>query len=261
MVSKSPLPTLSEIESEISSCVLFDKCSLLAENSLALSRILPGDSRRGSSDPRILIVTAMPDKTSAESVAYAGNTILNIRKMFLSSSYRVGMDSNLGSKDSVVDFLRSNRIYCTSAVKCYSGETNFPYQGVVDNCRNTYLDRQILSFHSLELILPMGIIATSAILHIPLRMISMGKFIGKNGKGVLYDDKHYHKTVIVLPHPSGQNKNFNPPKLSSNLRLSEFLRRINFINALNQLREVLERMGYPMKSLPPLEYPKGIFDY
>ncbi len=143
------------------------------------------------------------------------------------------------------------RIYQTSSVKCVlHGNPSEVGERVVANCRRKFLDVQISLLHDLELILPMGRLAISSVLHRSLQSLDYGSMIGRSGRGIIAVDENYGRMVVALPHPSGANRAFNPPVLRSGDSPSAVRRKQAFARALRSIRSRLGTMGYRLRDLP-----------
>jgi uracil-DNA glycosylase len=244
-------PELLRLEREIPTCNLFYDCADHAGQIIELSNIAAGDTRRGTHDARILIVTEAPDTRSAKGVAYRGGTGTRIMRMFLRPEYGISVDYEDYGNEGVPGFLKDQRIYQTSAVKCVlHGIPANLGERVVSNCRQKFLDVQIAHLTSLELILPMGRLAISSVLRRPLDTLDYESIISRSGRGILQSDRRYGKTVVALPHPSGMNRSFNPPILRNGDSASVARRKQSFARALSAVRAKLVAMGYSVRSLP-----------
>jgi hypothetical protein len=170
--------------------------------------------------------------------------------MFLRSEYGICLDYEDYGREGVPEFLREMRIYQTSAVKCVlHGSPGILGAKVVENCRQKFLDVQISQLHGLELILPMGRLAISSVLHRPLETLEYGAVIGRSGRGILQSDRRYGKTVVALPHPSGVNRSFNPPVQRIGDSPNVARRKQGFARALRAVRAKLELMEYPLRDI------------
>ncbi len=247
-------PELLRIEREIPKCPLFADCAAHAGQRLELSRIAAGDPRRGTHDARILIVTEAPDRRSGQGRAYQGGTGTRIMRMFLRQDYRIALDYPDYGRGGVPSFLQNNKIYQTSAVKCVlRGATTALGERVVTNCRGKFLDMQIAQLPQLELILPMGRLAAASVLHRHLEDVDLDRIIGRRGIGIQVSDRYYAKTIIVLPHPSGTNRAFNPPVFDASDGPAMSRRKRAFLRALLAVRLKLGAMEYALRSLPDID--------
>lgn len=243
-------PKVLELEREIPRCPLFSDCESSAGRPIKLSAIAAGDSRRGTHDARILIVTEAPDTKSGKGVAYRGGTGTRIMRMFLRPEYRIGLDYPDNGAEGLPAFLGDLKIYQTSAVKCVlGGGTGSLGERVIANCRQKFLDRQISCLHDLELILPMGRLAIASIFHRPFDSIELGEIIGREGNGIVQKDRRYRVAVVALPHPSGVNKSFNPPVFKRDDGPGDIRRKKAFVRALTAVRAKLDSMGYGLRDV------------
>ncbi|HEX9429021.1 MAG TPA: uracil-DNA glycosylase family protein, partial [Candidatus Bathyarchaeia archaeon] len=154
-------------------------------------------------------------------------------------------------REGLIAFLRDMRIYQTSAVKCMlAGEPSALGEQVIANCRKRFLDKQIELLADIELILPMGRMAIASVFHVPLTSVDLRSLIGRPGAGILERDPHYRKMIVGLPHPSGNNRQFNPPLIHEGERLADVKFKASFVRALNGIRVKLEKMGYPLRKIP-----------
>jgi len=253
-------PKLLQLEKEIPTCPLFTDCESNAGQSIQLSAIAAADPRRGTHDARILIVTEAPDTKSAKGVAYRGGTGTRIMRMFLRPQYRIGLDYPDYGTEGLPAFLEKMRIYQTSAVKCVLGVgTANLGERVITNCRQKFLDEQVARLHDLELILPMGRLATASVLHRPLGSVDFDEVIGRRGRGLLQADPYYGLMIVALPHPSGINRSFNPPVFRPGDGPNEIRRKQAFVRALLTIRTKLGSMGYTLQVLRQ-EQPRGPLD-
>ncbi len=244
-------PEVIQLEGQIRKCDLFESCLAAAGQPIELSQIGAGDPRRGSHDAKILIVTEAPDRRSATGSAYRGATGTRIMKMFLRTEYGICVDYPDYGREGLIAFLRDMRIYQTSAVKCMlAGEPSALGEQVIANCRKRFLDKQIELLADIELILPMGRMAIASVFHVPLTSVDLRSLIGRPGAGILERDPHYRKMIVGLPHPSGNNRQFNPPLIHEGERLADVKFKASFVRALNGIRVKLEKMGYPLRKIP-----------
>jgi len=250
MVEAQPKHTMETLEQAIASCPDFNECGNIRGISVQLSEIRAKDSRRGSYDAKILIVTESPDQKSSKGRAYSGSTGTRIMNMFLKDEYAVCLDYDLRSPRYIWRFLIENKIYRTSAVKCAlngsDGSVAAPPR-IVERCRKRFLDGQIRNLRDLELIIPMGRLAIASVLHRPPGNISLQKILGKEGKGILAKDGVYGKRLVALPHPSGTNLLFNPPELKVGDTSAIARQKWQFYQALSTLRNLLIDMGYRLR--------------
>lgn len=252
-------PDLFEAEKGISSCNNYSNCNGQSRHDLSLSSVPPGDDRRGSRDPRILIVTEAPDSSSSEGSAYSGG--LSDRLISLLSGENYGIGLNRQESDSFSDFLKRHRIYATSAVKChFEGGGSNVGDYVVRNCRDIFLQRQIDALQDLELILPMGNVAAASILRKSLSMVKITSLIGTQGDGIHQEHSRYNVPVVLLPHPSGNSMWANAPLIDSNGDPQYWSYKIRFRRALVFIREVLKNMGYEVFKNSPKSWdrPPGL---
>ncbi len=245
-------PELIKLESEVPTCGLYSDCSRHAGQQIELSNIAAGDPRRGTHDARILIVTEAPDSKSAMGVAYRGGTGTRIMRMFLRPEYGICLDYEDYGREGIPAFLRDMRIYQTSCVKCVlHGDPSTVGERVLVNCRRKFLDVQITQLPEVELILPMGRLAISSVLHRSLRRLDYESIVGRFGRGIVAVDASYGKMIVALPHPSGANRAFNPPVLRTGDSPGTIRSKRAFARALAAIRSRLGTMGYRLRELHP----------
>lgn len=258
-----PNDELLSAESGIDSCPNLERCSGSTPCTLELSSIQPKDARRGSRDPLILLVTEAPDKESSEGSAYSGSISTRVISIFKDEKY--GIQLNCHENDSFEEFLIDNRIYSTSAIKCYVSDCNSTQIGnyVVDSCHERYLSQQIKSMDSLELIIPMGRVATESILEIGSSDNQISNIIGMRNRGILTKPKWGNPEVVVFPHPSGLNRLSNPPILDDGDELWIRKYKLRFRDALSYVRQFMDQHGYDVADSRPdiWDQPSGFSDY
>lgn len=258
-----PNKELEKAESGIGSCPNFDKCKASTPCSLALSSIQPQDERRGSRDPVLLLVTEAPDEESSKGSAYSGSTSRRVMSIFHEEKYGIQLQES--QPDTFEEFLIKNRIYTTSAVKCFAKECNIANVGnyVIDSCKEAYLTNQIESMENLKLIIPMGDVATSSILKRDTSQFKLSEIIGKMNTGIFTKEMWGNPKVVVFPHPSGLNRLSNPPILNAKNKPSIRKYKLNFRKALTHVREEMAQLGYnvPEESPDIWETPTGLSDF
>jgi len=241
--------SLLRAEYGISSCSLHSQCNDCSSCSLELSSVRPGDPRRGSRDPKIMLVTEAPDRGSSSGTAYQGGISSRIIDMFTNEEYGIGLDTN--STDSFESFLSENRIYATSAIKCYiDGSTQDLGHQVIHNCKREFLSRQINAMNNLELIIPMGKVACASILSGGLSSMKLTSILGKPGRGILTEDQQNY-SIVAFPHPSGASPLSNPPVLKDSDGRTWTGRKLQFRTALTAVREEMESIGYDVLAEDP----------
>lgn len=244
---------MESLEESIGACQGLGRCREESDFSIRLSRIGSKDARRGPYTAKVLIVTESPDLKSSQGRAYAGSTSTRIMNLFLKDEYVVCLDYDLRSAKSVWQFLIDNRIYRTSAIKCALGSSSAPLQiptTLIERCRGRFLEKQIGLLGDLELIVPMGKVAISSVLHMPLNLFSIPMILGKWDRGILQQDQHYGKKIVALPHPSGSNPLFNPPIKRIGDSLETVKVKWRLYKALSVLRSFLEDIGYRLRKKP-----------
>lgn len=249
----SPSPqnvALSEAESGIATCPNYSKCSAVANCTLELSQIEPEDERRGSRDPRVLLVTEAPDSESSQGSAYQGPTSQRIMSLFRDERYGISLADSASSNFPL--FLKENDIYVTSAVKCEveMGQAQGIDYYVITSCRERYLQPQIDAMGELDLMLAFGSIATSSLLGRG-NIDDFTSMIGRMGTGILNSEQGYDPPLVLLPHPSGNNPYFNPPIINPETPQSLWGYRIRFRKALSFVRDVLREIEYEVREGPP----------
>ncbi len=244
---------LIDSESDIPACPRFTLCNASKAFDLRLSAIKGGDPRRGSPDPKILLVTEAPDPKSGSGEAYSGPSAKRIMNYFLEDKFGVCLDYSRRSSPYFVQFLRQRGIYVTSAVKCtmVRGNAQDLNYDVIRRCREEYLDGQIDALDHLEVIVPLGVIAASSVLHLAPRTLRLGRILGISGRGILEADGFYGKKLVVLPHPSGNNYWANPPLPQQDDSAKVSRHKSQFRAALIALRAFLISAGYRLRELPP----------
>lgn len=253
---------LLEAESGISSCENYDACNGGASCDLALSSVEPGDIRRGSRKPRVLIITEAPDKVSSEEAAYSGGLSKRLISIFCDEKYGIG----LGRTEDVdfPEFLSDHRFYATSAIKCHiSGGGGEVGNYVIPQCRNRYLDEQIEALNELELIIPMGNVAAASLTRQSISSVSVTSLIGHQGQGIFPNHGRYNLPVVLLPHPSGNNPYANPPIIDASGNADSWAYKIRFRHALTFIREVLRDLDYDVFRNSPSswERPPGLSEF
>lgn len=235
---------LEKAESGFQDCSKLKSCNADSDCTLELSQIPPGASRRGSRNPRILLVTEAPDEDSSEGTAYQGSTSTRMQNFFCREDYGIGLDQ--GNFDSFSEFLRENRIYATSAVKCciVEGGGNEVGYDVIETCSKMYLENQIEAMPNLELIIPMGTVATAAILRTSPDEFQLTSILGRRNQGVFQNYDNWGADVIALPHPSGMSPLSNPPVVDGEGSRSRWRDVESFRRALEEIRNRLDTMGY-----------------
>lgn len=235
---------LENAESGIQDCPEFGACNAATDCTLSLSQIPPRASRRGSRNPRILLVTEAPDEESSGGTAYQGSTSTRMKNFFCREDYGIGLDD--GNFDSFTEFLQENQIYATSAVKCCIAEGGGSdiSEHVIETCTEMYLEKQIQAMSELELIIPMGVIATSAILGKSPDRFQLTSILGRRNQGVFQNYDKWGADVVVLPHPSGMNPLSNPPVVDGEGSRSRWRDVESFRRALEEIRNRLNSMGY-----------------
>lgn len=232
---------LIRAEYGISDCERYNECNTSSGYGLQLSSIDPGDSRRGSRDPRILLVTEAPDKSSMEGTAYQGGISNRIRSIFTDPKYGIGLDEH---GDSFETFLQKYRIYATSAIKCFIGEESNLSEISITNCKDKFLDKQISAMNNLELIIPMGKIATASVLGRTTSSLTLTEELGRRGRGILTEKHGRDPPIVVFPHPSGANPLSNPPIVSDEETKVSIEKKVKFRNALKEVNRILDDAGY-----------------
>lgn len=231
---------LIRAEYGIRDCDRLSECDGCSSCSVKLSSIGPGAKRRGSRDPRILLVTEAPDEDSSSGTAYQGGISNRIISMFTESKYGIGLSKTQNA--SFQDFLVNKRIYATSAVKCYvDGSTQEVGHAVLTNCKEEYLSKQIDAMPNLELIIPMGKVATASLLERNASSIQITGLLGSAGRGIVTDR---NPSRIIFPHPSGASPLSNPPVIQDSDSKSQVQNKTAFQGALSSVRGQLDDMGY-----------------
>ena len=250
---------LLKAESGISTCNNFSKCSGSSECSLSLSSVEPGDERRGSRDPRVLIVTEAPDRESSEGSAYSGGISNRLVSMFCDEKYGIGLSQR--DEDSFPEFLTRNRFYATSAIKChFEGSSSNVGDYVISQCRNRYLENQIEALEDLELMIPMGNVAAASVTRRSVSSVKITSRIGSHGRGIFPNYSRYDIPVVLLPHPSGNNLYANPPVIDPSGKPEHWAYKVRFRQALVFIRETLQELGYDVfkKSPSSWDSPPGL---
>jgi len=235
---------LENAESGFQDCPELERCNAVSDCTLNLSQIPPGASRRGSRDPKILLVTEAPDEASSEGTAYQGSTSTRMQNFFCREDYGIGLDKD--DSDSFSEFLQENRIYATSAVKCCIAKGSASDVGsyVIDTCSEKYLENQIEAMPNLELIIPMGVVATAAVLRTNPDDLQLTSILGRQNHGVFQNYDDWGADVVVLPHPSGMSPLSNPPVVDGEGSKSRWRNVESFRRALGEIRDRLGSMGY-----------------
>ncbi len=254
---------LNNAEARIPSCPNFDTCSASRDFELTLSSIQSGDRRRGSANAKILLVTEAPDRRSGEGRAYSGSVAKRIMNFFLSDDYGICLTYANRSSRYFVQFLLENHIYVTSAVKCTptKGSPQDIDYGVINRCREEFLNGQINALSRLMIIVALGSVAASSVLHLLPGSFQLSGMLGVSGRGIFEHDPHYGKKLVVLPHPSGTNLMANPPILNENDDPGTSRLKMQFRRALSALRGFLAAAGYELREVPLdfSESPPGYF--
>jgi len=241
--------SLIRAEYGISSCSLHSECDGCSSCSLELSSVSPGDPRRGSRDPKVMLVTEAPDRSSSSGTAYQGGISGRIISMFTEDKYGIGLGTD--STESFESFLEENRIYATSAIKCYiDGPTQDLGHAVINNCKGEFLTPQIDAMTNLELIIPMGKVACASILSRRLSSLKLTSILGKPGRGVLTEGQR-PIPVVAFPHPSGASPLSNPPVLNDADGRETTNRKLQFRTALSAVREEMASIGYDVLGEEP----------
>lgn len=231
---------LVRAEYGIRDCKRLSACNGRSSCSVKLSSIGPGAKRRGSRDPRILLVTEAPDEDSSSGTAYQGGISGRIISIFTEDEYGIGLSKP--QKASFQDFLVNKRIYATSAVKCYvDGSTQELGHGVLTNCKDEYLSEQIDAMPNLELIIPMGKVAAASLLERSASSFQITELVGSAGRGIVTEE---NPSRIIFPHPSGASPLSNAPIIRDDDSKSLIQNKNAFQNALRAVREQLDNMGY-----------------
>lgn len=258
--SRSPL---EEAEAGISDCPLYDTCNSVSECSLSLSQIRPGAERRGHRNPRVLLVTEAPDEGSSGGTAYQGGVSARIENFFCKDEYGIGLVAS--SFDGFSEFLRNFRFYATSAVKCCisGGGGSDVGRIVIENCTNEYLSSQIEAMPQLELIIPMGSVATAALLRRNPSELRLTSILGSPPQGIQSDHDRWGTDIVVLPHPSGVSPLSNPPIVDGEGGRRQWSRVRSFRSALRAVRDRLDSMGYDVLDDDPACWgtPDGLFRF
>ncbi|MHB9288110.1 uracil-DNA glycosylase family protein [Halobacteriales archaeon Cl-PHB] len=261
-MANNPNPQLEEAESGISCCNNFPKCSGASDCQLSLSSIEPGDERRGSRDPQIAIVTEAPDETSSEGSAYSGGISDRIVSLFCEEEYGIGLSGSSG--DSFSQFLREKRIYATSAIKCYvTGDVTEVGDYVTTQCYQRYLEDQIQALPNLELIIPMGNVASAAFTSNAPSSVGITSLVGMDDRGIITDHDDYDVPIVLLPHPSGNNPYANPPIIDPDGNPRYWSYRERFQKALIFIRDTLDGLGYGVSRNSPSSWDSdgGLSDF
>lgn len=253
---------LLRAESGIQNCSNFIECNSCSRHKLTLSNISPGAERRGSRDPRVIIVTAAPDAESGQGTPYQGSTSGRMENFFTQDAYGVGLDNNTSNFS---EFLQEMEFYATSAIKCciHGTSSTDVSSTVISSCRQEYLNEQISAMPDLELILPMGTIAGCSILRKDPGELSLVSSMGRQNAGIIQEHQEYGKKIILMPHPSGASTYSNPPTMTDGGNREQWNWASSFRNALVELRETLDRMGYSVRDRDPdsWESPGGLSEY
>lgn len=197
---------LQEVEGRSLSCIHFRFCSVSSHGKLALSRITPLHPGRGSTNPRLLIVTASPDATSALGNPYTGGSGTRMLDLFRVRDYGIAPDKSLEAADDL-EIMRRYRIYRTSGVKCGIQGQEPPSELTVRQCTRYILADQIALFPELALIIPMGVLAVASILGLRTLDRPLASFVGRR---FLYHRNTGGAPIWVVPtyHPSPANPSF-----------------------------------------------------
>jgi uracil-DNA glycosylase len=242
--------------------VIISRCSDNSACNLSLSSVEPGDERRGSRDPLVLIVTEAPDKESSEGSAYSGGLSNRIISMFCDEKYGIGLEHT--EEDAFPEFLVNYRFYATSAIKCHlEGGTSEVANYVISQCRDRFLEKQIKALENLELIITMGNVAAASITRQSLTSISITSRIGNQGRGLFPDHSRYELPVVLLPHLSGNNPYSNPPVINSSGNPSYWGYKMRFRRALVFIRDILREMDYEVLTTSPScwDRPPGLSEF
>lgn len=243
------------------SCSKYDECSSVCSCTVKLSSIRPGDPRRGSREPKIFLVTEAPDQSSSEGTAYEGTISNRIRSIFTEEKYGIGLPS---CDSSFENFLKNHMIYATSAIKCYIGGSGSDIGSVaIENCKNEYLSPQIAAVESLELVIPMGKVATASVLDWPNMDFQLTDYLGKYNRGIQTEKHGQSPPIVVLPHPSGASPLSNPPLIHASDSRRQIKRKKQFRKALIFIRDRLDEIGYDVLEERPecWDSPDGLFSF
>ncbi len=184
-------------------------------------------------------------------MAYSGPSAKRIMNFLLSDRYGVCLNYPMRSREYFEQFLHENHIYVTSAVKCtVRGNPQSLNYGVIARCRQKFLDRQIATFDSLRIIVPMGKVAAAAVLRRLPDTFQLKDVLGAWSRGIFHEDPYYGKKLVVLPHPSGASRAANPPIFSHGERAEVIRQKARFRRALSVLRDFLFDSGYNLRPLP-----------
>lgn len=235
---------LLDIEAEIPGCPNHGSCCAASATGVILSRVQAGDPGRGHRQPKVIILTAQPDTVSAGGSAYAGQTGTETLSFLCNPEWLIRLDSpeelaRLGT----VSFMQKHRIYRTSVVKCATqGDVEATY-GVVRNCRQRFLNRQIANMTEAQLIITMGRLAIASILQVAPDNFRFARLIGSI-RGIIPRHRDYNKAVVALPHPSGANRVlFRPPRIGADGKPGSRADQ-RMLDAVTAIRRNLEVMGY-----------------
>lgn len=236
---------LKKAESGIHNCPKYGNCSGASDCKLTRSKISPGAKRRGHRNPKVLLLTEAPDEDSSQGTAYQGSISGRIENIFCNEEYGIGLDRD--TTQSFQEFLREYRFYATSAVKCCISEGSGSDVGsfVINNCTKQFLREQIEAMGDLELIVPMGKVATAAILRQNPKDLSLISIMGRSRPGFQLNNTHWGGAdIVVLPHPSGASPLSNPPIVKESGNRQRWQQVTAFRGALESLRERLDSNGY-----------------
>ncbi|WP_135855174.1 uracil-DNA glycosylase family protein [Halorussus salinus] len=256
--------SLFEAETGISNCDNFAECCSSTSLELERSDIQPGDERRGSRNPSVLLLTEAPDQKSSEGTAYSGPTSRRMISYFYDEEYGIGIKGE--PPDSFSAFLNENDFYATSAIKCFVGGSVSKVGGhVVRSCKRKFLSNQVGAMKNLDLVITMGRVATASMLDStsdPLD-IQLSQILGRRGSGILTKEHGRDVPLVAFPHPSGQNPMANPPLINSDDNRKQRNKKIHFRDALIFVRDKLERMGYDVLQDSPdcWDSPGGLSEF
>jgi len=246
---------LTQAETGVSECSEFEDCNAVCNIELTLSQIPSGAPRRGSRDAKVLLVTEAPDPSSGEGQAFSGMVARRILRYFTDPAYGIDLDEPSTDDPRFTAFLQHHRFYATSAIKCVvEGGGGGGGQGVdheaTRRCRSQFLLNQISAHPNAKILVPMGKVAASSVLHSLPSSFQLSSILGKQNAGVFREDPHFGRKTVVLPHPSGSSPLSNPPtpRSSDSRRTAEHKR--SFRKALLALREFLAEEGYTVGEAP-----------
>jgi len=184
-----------------------------------------------------------------------------MKAIFCDDEYGISIDQ--GCDDPFPTFLERNRIYATSAIKCFvDGDISSSERYVIQSCRERFLDSQISAMPNLELIIPMGTVAACSLLRRSPSSISITSIIGQMDRGIRPEGTN-DTTVVVFPHPSGINPYANPPIIDEDDGPTWGSYKHQFQGALRYTRDLLRDLGYDVMDEDPdsWEPPEGLFKF